>query len=147
MHLSSCPQRSESEKNRRRDSLYDLRSRREQMQFALKRNAGQQDKELLFQGGGGGGAQTGPAASSSNNKSKETDATAALDARGLLQLQDQVWECNEYFVSPLLHWPSSSLPLTFSSHTMCHSGYEATGSRAGKYGESNFQHQGGPQEA
>ena len=80
------------------------------MQFALKRNAGQQDREMLFQGGGGGGAQSGPAAGSSNNKSKETDATAALDARGLLQLQDQVWECGCVCFSPSLIY---LLPMSF----------------------------------
>lgn len=32
--------RSESEKNRRRDLLYELRNRREQMQYSIKRSAG-----------------------------------------------------------------------------------------------------------
>jgi hypothetical protein len=38
------PCRSEPEKNRRRDQLYDLRNRREQMQAALKRAPSQADR-------------------------------------------------------------------------------------------------------
>lgn len=59
------------------------------MQFALKRNAGQQERELLLQGGAGGGG-TSSTAPNDRNKSKETEATATLDTRGLLQLQSQV---------------------------------------------------------
>ncbi|EFJ47641.1 Qc-SNARE, Syn8/Syntaxin8-family [Volvox carteri f. nagariensis] len=73
---------SEPEKNRRRDLLYDLRNRREQMQLAIKRSQGQSDRDALF---GGPSASGGPAA-----PPRETESTAGLDNRGLLGLQQQV---------------------------------------------------------
>ncbi|KAJ9506774.1 hypothetical protein QJQ45_012406 [Haematococcus lacustris] len=79
---------SESEKNRRRDLLYDLRNRREQMQLSLKRGPAQVDRDNLLAGARQGGVQ-GPGAASSAQGSKETEATAELDSRGLLQLQQQ----------------------------------------------------------
>jgi SYP5 family syntaxin len=75
---------SESEKNRRRDMLHDLRSRREQMQYALKRSSGHSERDALFQGK--------PSGSNSgvSQQAKETEATAVLDTRGLLSLQQQI---------------------------------------------------------
>lgn len=71
---------SEPEKNRRRDLLYDLKGRREQMQLSIKRNRGQADRDALF-GGASGSGMPPP---------RETEATAELDNRGLLGLQQQV---------------------------------------------------------
>lgn len=71
---------SEPEKNRRRDLLYDLKNRREQMQTAIKRNQGQSDRDLLFSG----------ASSSAAPPPRETERTAELDNRQLLSLQQQV---------------------------------------------------------
>ncbi|GAX76115.1 hypothetical protein CEUSTIGMA_g3558.t1 [Chlamydomonas eustigma] len=75
---------SESEKNRRRDSLYDLRSRREQMQYAMKRSNGQPERDALFKG-----MQPG-SSSKAGHQTKETETTAELDSRGLLNLQQQI---------------------------------------------------------
>ncbi|KXZ42016.1 SYP5 protein [Gonium pectorale] len=72
---------SESEKNRRRDQIYDLRNRREQMQLSIKRSHGQADRDALF---GGAASSSGPL------PPRETEATAPLDNRGLLQLQRDV---------------------------------------------------------
>ncbi|KAG1679313.1 hypothetical protein FOA52_009343 [Chlamydomonas sp. UWO 241] len=77
---------SESEKNRRRDMVTELRNRREQMQFAIKRGGGAAEREQLFTVNGGAGASRAAAA----QEPKETEATAELDARGLLVLQDHV---------------------------------------------------------
>ncbi|GIL45063.1 hypothetical protein Vafri_2014 [Volvox africanus] len=72
---------SEPEKNRRRDQLYDLRNRREQMQLAIKRNQGHSDRDALFGGASGSGAAPPP---------RETEATAELENRGLLRLQQHM---------------------------------------------------------
>ncbi|GFR48497.1 hypothetical protein Agub_g10396 [Astrephomene gubernaculifera] len=72
---------SEAECNRRRDLLYDLRNRREQMQLAIKRNQGQAERDALFGGASGSSGHLPP---------RETEATAQLDTRGLLGLQQQV---------------------------------------------------------
>ncbi|KAG2489068.1 hypothetical protein HYH03_012504 [Edaphochlamys debaryana] len=71
---------SEAERNRRRDVLYDLRSRREAMQGALKRAGVQADRDALMAGASLGGPLP----------PRETEATAGLDNRGLLGLQQQV---------------------------------------------------------
>lgn len=73
---------SESEKNRRRDMVFELKNRREQMQYAIKRTVGSQERDLLLQGGT---SSRTPA-----QGAKETEATAELDGAGLLQLQQQV---------------------------------------------------------
>lgn len=72
--------RTENERNRRRDLLTALRSRREQMLQALKRDQRSARSTLLGDSGDGSGA--GPA--------RETDATAELDSHGLLSMQHQV---------------------------------------------------------
>ncbi|PNH01546.1 Syntaxin-52 [Tetrabaena socialis] len=77
----AASQLSEPERNRRRDQLYDLRNRREGMQLSIKRNQGQGDREALFGGASGSGGPLPP---------RETEATAPLDNRGLLGLQQQV---------------------------------------------------------
>ncbi|KAG2438077.1 hypothetical protein HXX76_005686 [Chlamydomonas incerta] len=71
---------SEPEKNRRRDLIYDLRSRREGMQMSIKRSTGAADRDALFSGAG----PSGPL------PPRETEATAELDNRGLLGLQQAV---------------------------------------------------------
>lgn len=73
----------ENEKNRRRDLLAALRTRREQMLHSLKREQPRAAREALLGGSSGGGAAPG---------SKETDATAELGNQGLLQLQQQVMQ-------------------------------------------------------
>lgn len=70
----------EPERNRRRDLLYDLRNRREQMQAAIRRTPAQSEREMLL-----GGQQQG-----SGTASKETEATAELDTGGLLVLQKEM---------------------------------------------------------
>jgi len=72
---------SESERNRRRDLLYDLRNRREQMQGSLKRNPGQSDRDQLLSGSQQGGA---------GSTSRETEATAELDTEGIMSMQRQM---------------------------------------------------------
>lgn len=69
---------SEQEKNRRRDQVYDLKSRRESMLHALKRNNQQQDRDNLLAG------------SSSQVQPRETEQTADLDNKQLLQLQNKI---------------------------------------------------------
>jgi hypothetical protein len=73
--------RSEQERFRRRDLLHVLRNRREQIQQSLKRTAQTADRDALMSGAGGSGGG-----------GRETEATAALDTRGLLQLQEQVMQ-------------------------------------------------------
>jgi SYP5 family syntaxin len=77
---------SEQERFRRRDLLHALKGRREQAQQSLKRQPAGADREQLLAGAaaGGGAAAAGPSGG------RETAATAALDARGLLQLQEHV---------------------------------------------------------
>jgi hypothetical protein len=72
--------RSEQERFRRRDLLHVLRNRREQIQQSLKRQQQQSERDALMAGAGGSGG----------GAARETEATAALDTRGLLQLQEQV---------------------------------------------------------
>lgn len=72
---------SEQEKYRRRDNLHALKSRREQLLVALKRNQqGASNRESLMAG----------SSSVARVAAIETEATAALDNRGLLQLQQNV---------------------------------------------------------
>ncbi|MEW5311316.1 MAG: hypothetical protein WDW38_003043 [Sanguina aurantia] len=77
-----CATLSESEKNRRRDLLYELRNRREQMQHSIKRSAGAAGRNSLFEGASGSGSKP--------HVTKETDATAELETSGLLGLQQQI---------------------------------------------------------
>ncbi|GBF90597.1 hypothetical protein Rsub_03169 [Raphidocelis subcapitata] len=74
----------EQERFRRRDLLHVLRNRREQIQQSLKRQQAPSQREALLAGGGGGAGGSGGA--------RETEATAQLDARGMLQLQEQVMQ-------------------------------------------------------
>lgn len=76
------PCRSEQERFRRRDLLHVLKNRREQIQQSLKRQQQHSERAALMAGSSG--------ASSSSGAAKETQATAQLDSRGLLQLQEQV---------------------------------------------------------
>jgi SYP5 family syntaxin len=72
---------SEQEKYRRRDNLHALKSRREQLLVALKRNQqGASNRESLMAG----------SSSVARVAAIETEATAALDNRGMLQLQQNV---------------------------------------------------------
>uniref|UniRef100_A0A7S0YDD8 t-SNARE coiled-coil homology domain-containing protein n=1 Tax=Polytomella parva TaxID=51329 RepID=A0A7S0YDD8_9CHLO len=68
---------SDQEKNRRRDLVYDLKGRREQMQLALKRPNGQAERESLLSGG----------TSAAPPLPVETEQTALLDNQGLLLMQ------------------------------------------------------------
>lgn len=67
---------SEQERFRRRDLLHALKNRREQILHSLKRTANSQERESLLAGG------------SKRVVGQETEATAQLDNRGLLQLQE-----------------------------------------------------------
>ncbi|KAI8466281.1 MAG: Qc-snare protein, Syn8/Syntaxin8-family [Monoraphidium minutum] len=69
---------SEQERFRRRDLLHVLKNRREQVQASLKRQQQHSDRDALMAGGGASGAP------------RETEVTAQLDARGMMQLQEQV---------------------------------------------------------
>jgi syntaxin of plants SYP5 len=72
----------ENEKNRRRDLLAALRSRREQMLQALKRDQQpQKSSRSALLGGVDGTTSSVP---------RETDATAELNNRGLISMQQQV---------------------------------------------------------
>ena len=74
----------EQEKYRRRDLLHALKSRREQLLVALKRSQQQAaNRDVLMPGGSSGVGQVAAI---------ETEATAALDNRGLVQLQQQVMQ-------------------------------------------------------
>ncbi|KAF8055598.1 SYP52 [Scenedesmus sp. PABB004] len=70
---------SEQERFRRRDLLHALKHRREQVQQSIKRGANSSDRESLLAGGGG-----------PRQPARETEATAELDGRGLVQLQQAV---------------------------------------------------------
>ncbi|KAF5835074.1 Qc-snare protein, Syn8/Syntaxin8-family [Dunaliella salina] len=74
-------QLSEQERNRRRDLLYNLRNRREQMQHSLRRGRGPADKESLMEGSG-----------SSTQPPQETEQTAELDNKGLLAMQQRTMD-------------------------------------------------------
>ncbi|CAD7695524.1 unnamed protein product [Ostreobium quekettii] len=67
----------ENERNRRRDLVMSLRSQRENLLQALKRESSRMDRNELM-----GGSSGGPA--------RETEQTAGLDNAGLLQLQNQI---------------------------------------------------------
>ena len=76
------PGLSEAAKNRRRDQVYELQTRRESMGLMLKNSTKSQtlnERELMPQ-----------AASSGRPFGAETEQTAELDARGLLSLQNQI---------------------------------------------------------
>jgi len=68
---------SEQERFRRQDLLHGLKSRREQIQQSLKRSQHESNRSALLSGV----QSPGP---------KETEVTAELDNKGLLQLQTQV---------------------------------------------------------
>eukprot|EP00798_Chlamydomonas_sp_ICE-L_P020265 gene20265-27019_t len=96
---SEGPDMSELEINRRRDLLYELRNRREQMQHSIKRDNGQQNRDALLSG-----------ASASRGPAMETEQTAELDSQGLLQMQkhamnqqDQALEKMEKTVTSTKH--------------------------------------------
>lgn len=80
---SSPPCSTENERNRRRDLLSALRTKREQMLAQLKREAPRAAREQLLGGRDGGGTGGG-------GGGRETDTTAELGSAGLLQLQHQV---------------------------------------------------------
>jgi hypothetical protein len=61
-----------------------LKNRREQIQESLKRQQQHSDRESLMAGGSSGRGGGGPA--------RETEVTAQLDSRGMLQLQEQVMQ-------------------------------------------------------
>ncbi|KAF6258200.1 Qc-snare protein, Syn8/Syntaxin8-family [Scenedesmus sp. NREL 46B-D3] len=71
---------SEQERFRRRDLLHALKHRREQIQQSIKRSQQNSDREALVAG------------SQQRSAAKETEATAELGNRGLLQLQQQVMQ-------------------------------------------------------
>lgn len=74
---------SEQERFRRRDLLHALKHRREQIQQSIKRAANSSERDALgLSGGASGAVQQGAA--------RESEATAELDNRGLVQLQQQV---------------------------------------------------------
>lgn len=76
------PGLSEAAKNRRRDQVYELQTRRESMALMLKNHSAksiQTERELMP-----------PASSSGRPLGAETEETAELDSRGLLQLQNQI---------------------------------------------------------
>ncbi|KAL4427976.1 hypothetical protein ABPG75_002065 [Micractinium tetrahymenae] len=77
----------ENERNRRRDLVAALRSRREQMLASLKREAPRAARDTLLAGSGSSG---GLAAAGAGGR--ETDATAELGNRGLLSMQQQVMQ-------------------------------------------------------
>lgn len=77
----------ENEKNRRRDLVTALRTRREQMLQSLKREQPRAAREALL-GGAGGGSTSALTAGAG----RETDTTAELGSQGLLQMQQQVMQ-------------------------------------------------------
>lgn len=79
--------RTENERNRRRDLVGALRTRREQMLQALKRDAAAAPRAArgALLGNGGAAAAAGAAGGG-----RETDTTAELNNAGLLQMQQQV---------------------------------------------------------
>eukprot|EP00887_Chlorella_sp_A99_P001901 scaffold18.g1901.t1 len=81
----------ENERNRRRDLVTALRSRREGMLAALKRDAAPRGARSTLLGGGGGSASTSGAAF----QGRETDATAELSSQGLLQLQAETMQAQD----------------------------------------------------
>ena len=80
--------RTENEKNRRRDLVTVLRTRREQMLTSLKREQPHVAREALLGGAGLGSSSNGTMATGA----RETDVTAELSSQGLLQLQHQVMQ-------------------------------------------------------
>eukprot|EP00192_Tetraselmis_astigmatica_P019689 CAMPEP_0117681766 /NCGR_PEP_ID=MMETSP0804-20121206/19190_1 /TAXON_ID=1074897 /ORGANISM="Tetraselmis astigmatica, Strain CCMP880" /LENGTH=213 /DNA_ID=CAMNT_0005491611 /DNA_START=177 /DNA_END=818 /DNA_ORIENTATION=- len=78
LNSSECANISENERNRRQDLIAVLRSRKDQMTGMLSRN--QAERESLMQKAGG----------SSSSPAQETERTAELDNRGIVQLQHQV---------------------------------------------------------
>ncbi|PSC69786.1 Qc-snare Syn8 Syntaxin8-family [Micractinium conductrix] len=77
----------EAERNRRRDLLSELRSRRESMLAGLRREAPAAARGVLL-----GGATTGGSSGALGGSRGETDTTAELGNRGLLMLQSQVMQ-------------------------------------------------------
>ncbi|GAB4819343.1 hypothetical protein N2152v2_006389 [Parachlorella kessleri] len=79
----------ENERNRRRDLVGALRTRREQMLQALKRDAQQQGRAAR---GALLGSSSGGGTNISGSGTRETDTTAELSNAGLLQQQTQIME-------------------------------------------------------
>ncbi|KAL4445412.1 hypothetical protein ABPG77_011237 [Micractinium sp. CCAP 211/92] len=77
----------ENERNRRRDLVAALRSRREQMLTSLKREAPRAAHGTLL-----GGASASGTAAAGGRGGRETEATAELGNRGLLAMQQQVMQ-------------------------------------------------------
>lgn len=82
------PGSTENERNRRRDLVAALRSRREQMLALLKREAPRVARDTLL--GGASSGVGGRAAAAPDGH--ETEATAELGNRGLLSMQQQVMQ-------------------------------------------------------
>lgn len=85
-HIPHALSRSENEKNRRRDMVSALRSRRESLLAGLKRE------------GGGASAQRAVLLGSvdaSSARPRESATTAPLDASGLISLQRQTMEAQD----------------------------------------------------
>jgi hypothetical protein len=78
----------ENEKNRRRDLVAALRTRREQMLASLKRDQPRVAREQLL-GSAGGNRSSGNMAGAA---SRESAATAELSSQGLLQMQQHVMQ-------------------------------------------------------
>lgn len=81
------PCSTENERNRRRDLVAALRSRREQMLTSLKREAPRAAHGTLL-----GGASASGTAAAGGRGGRETEATAELGNRGLLAMQQQVMQ-------------------------------------------------------
>lgn len=78
--LEDDKQISETERNRRRNLVSSLRTRREQLQQSLKRGEGAGSRGQLLDAAG----------SSRDGRAAETEATAGLENSGILQLQREV---------------------------------------------------------
>lgn len=90
----TCAHLTENERNRRRDLVTALRSRREQMLQALKRDPSARSAARAGLLGSSGGAADGlgTAAGPSGRGLGETDATAELSSGGLLAMQQGVMQ-------------------------------------------------------
>lgn len=78
--------RGEQERFRRRDLLHALKNRREQIQQSLKRSH-QGDRDALL---------AGSSTAAQQQRAKETEATAELDNKGLVQLQQQIMQQQDH---------------------------------------------------
>ncbi|KAK9836888.1 hypothetical protein WJX74_010464 [Apatococcus lobatus] len=73
----------ENEKNRRRDMITALKGRREQMLQSLRRDRNKSNRADLMDSEG------------SSSRARETEQTADLDNRGLLQMQNRVMQSQD----------------------------------------------------